>query len=421
MVEDPVERLARPLIEREVVVGLAIGLLTPKGDRFVGLGKDRPDGSEPTPDTVFEIGSVTKVFTALALAQMVDAGEVTLDQPVASIIAGAPQTITLEALATHTAGLPRMPANFSPADMHDPYADYGADRLTAELANVTLTGAGHYASSNLGAGLLGHALATKAGVTYQELIVSRIGWALEMPDTFVVPTGEAFARMAEGHDAALQRTRAWRWDVLAGAGALRSTVNDMVHFVRAQLEPPEALAQAIALTHQARHPLDEGGGGQIGLGWHITAGGTRWHNGETEGFHSFIGFDPARRIGVVVLANTASAAAVDALGDALIDLLRGKSPPPIALPPRVPDATLDRYAGTYTLTPAMQFTIVRRGHVLVAQLTGQSEMPVFPESETIFAYQAVPAKLEFVIDATGTVTGLVLHQNGLQMAASRVR
>jgi CubicO group peptidase (beta-lactamase class C family) len=282
-----------------------------------------------------------------------------------------------------------------------------------------------YEYSNLGAGLLGHILALKAGTNYEALVLRRICRPLGMTNTQITLSPALKARLATGHNSAGQPVANWDIPTLAGAGALRSTAKDLLKFLAANLNPPKSnLGAAMQLTHQARHPAGSPDM-DIGLCWHISkkyGAALVWHNGGTGGYHSFIGFDPQKKRAVVVLAN--SAKSIDDLGFHFLNpaypLARvepAKDRVAVALSPQV----LDRYVGRYELAPGVFFSLRRESDRLMAQLTGQSYLQIFPESETEFFYKAVEAQITFVKDSQGRVTGLVLHQNGRDQNARKLQ
>ena len=238
------------------------------------------------------------------------------------------RAITLLDLSTHTSGLPRLPTNFRPADGNNPYADYSVENLYEFLSTYRLPREpGRQLSySNYGVGLLGHALALQAGTSYEELLRDRICRPLDMNDTVIVVTDALRPRFAPGYADGGAPASHWDIPTLAGAGAIRSTVDDMLRFLRANIDPDGTpLAAAIRATHRVRY---EGTGQSIGLGWFVgpDAPSVRWHNGGTGGFHTFAGFDTERRVGVVVLCNTATFA-VDRLGFELLNKLAENTTP----------------------------------------------------------------------------------------------
>jgi CubicO group peptidase (beta-lactamase class C family) len=320
-----VQAIARKGVSIEGKSGVVIGLLEANGSRRVVPAADVPyDGR-----TLFEIGSITKVFTGILVAEMAERGEVRLEEPVQDLLPKGVvvpsrngRQIRLVDLATHTSGLPRMPDNFAPADPTNPYADYSADRLYAYLRGHQLgRDIGARAEySNLGAGLLGHALALRAGKTYEALVTERILTPLGMTSTRIVLSADDRARLAPGHNAAGREVPNWDLTALAGAGALRSSVDDLLKFVAANLRPPEnILGRAIRASHAPRATMSETA--KIGLHWIETT--TRfgrtvvWHNGGTAGYRTFAGFDPDRDVGVVVLSNRSNS--VDRIGMHLLD------------------------------------------------------------------------------------------------------
>jgi len=415
-------------------VGIVVGLVDEKEARIIRYGK-LSRGSDRTVDgdTVFEIGSATKVFTALLLADAVERDEMKLDDPISKYLPPAVKVparngrqITLLDLATHTSGLPRMPDNFTPSDANNPYADYTVEQMYAFLSGYTLPrdiGA-TYEYSNLGAGLLGHVLSRKAGTNYEALVVQRICRPLGMTNTQIVLPPGLGARLAIGHNTAGKPVSNWDIPTLAGAGALRSTANDMLKFVAANLGLAKSdLWPAMQLTQVPRHAAGSPDM-QIGLCWHIlNKFGTEaiWHNGGTGGYHSFIGFDKKKRRGVVVLSNSANS--IDDIG---FHLLEPKHPlahfelakERVAI--NLKSDILDRYVGRYELAPNAFFNLRRDGEKLMAQLTGQEYCEIFPESESDFFYKVVNARITFNKDAGGKVQSLVLHQNGLDQTAKKI-
>jgi serine-type D-Ala-D-Ala carboxypeptidase/endopeptidase len=212
------------------------GVVDGNKSEVVAFGK-LDDGKAPDGDTVYEIGSVTKTFTATLLAQAVLSGRVTLDldTPASQLLLGfkipsrSGKEIALSDLANHYSGLPRMPSNFQPSDQANPYADYDAAKLKAFLAGYQLPrdpGAS-YDYSNLGFGLLGYALAQLEHTSYDALVEEEILRPLGMTMSGMV------THLAPGHDSTGKAVENWDFDTLAGAGAMRSTANDMLSTDRA--------------------------------------------------------------------------------------------------------------------------------------------------------------------------------------------
>ncbi len=325
-----VRGIIQPRVDAGRFAGVAVGLVSRDNQRLIvsygpAAGVTPFDGN-----TVFEIGSITKTFTAAILADMVRKGEVALTDPVQKFLpAGTaiPQRngkqITLFDLATQSSGLPRMPDNMKPKDESNPYADYTVPEMYAFLAKYTLTRdpGEKYEYSNLGVGLLGHALSVRAGKSYEQLVTERVLTPLGMTDTRITLTPALRARLAPGHTDTGKPSSNWDLPTFAGAGALRSSVNDMLTYIHANADSTATkLGPTLALTHFERH-AGPAAVTSLGLAWHRTrmpSGHTIvWHNGGTGGYRSFTGYDETTGLGVVVLTSTANS--VDEIGMYLLD------------------------------------------------------------------------------------------------------
>lgn len=417
-------------------VGMVVGIVGRDSRRVVAWGRlDKGDPRPPDGDTIFEIGSVTKVFTSLLLADMAQRGEVALTDPAAKYLpAGVKmperggRAITLVDLSTHTSGLPRMPSNFQPKDPANPYADYTVSDLYRFLSTCQLTRdiGSQFEYSNMGGGLLGHVLARRANTDYEALVRARITGPLGMNSTGIALTPEMKARLAVGYNARLEATSNWDVPALAGAGALRSSANDLMTFLAANLGFAKSpLAPAMASMLAVRRPTGAPGLGEIGLGWLVTKPSDAeviWHNGGTGGYRSFIGFNPTTGVGVVVLSNTFTAAGVDDIGMHLLDSRVPLRPPPKEHKETAVDPKLfDGYVGQYQLAPNFVLTITREGDQLFAQATNQPKLAIFPEGARDFFFKIVDAQITFVTDANGRATSLTLHQNGANLPARRIQ
>ncbi len=422
-----VKALLEERIAQKRAVGLAAVLVDRNGTRIVTAGAAR-NGAAVASDTEFEIGSLTKTFTALLLADAVVRGKAALDDPVtkyvdASGLARDGRTVTLGQLASHTSGLPRLPKNLAPANPSDPYADYDGARLMAFLAGSPLQdapGAG-YDYSNLGAGLLGYALTFRDG-GYEKVLRERVLAPLGMSDTAIALSPAQRLRFAAGHDRNLDPAGPWTLDALAGAGALRATPADMAKYLEAAIDPakaPLAAAWKLAETPVADGPVPSL---RVALAWHVKSregSSIVWHNGQTGGFASMMAFDPVEKAGVVVLSN--AAIPVDDLALHMLDASIPLSDPPrrrVAV--KLDGASLDRVTGRYELARDFFVTIRRDGDRAYAQATGQPEAEIFAESESEFFYKVVDAQLTFVRGPDGRAALLVLHQGERDIRARRV-
>lgn len=322
-----IREILKARVDTGKAVGLVVGVIDGARRSIVSYGAF--DAADPRPvaaDTVMEIGSVTKVFTSLLLADAVERGEVALSDPLARFLpVKVPErngrAITLLDLATHTSGLPSLPGNLTPKDMTNPYVDYTDEQLFAFLPTYELKRdiGGGWEYSNMAVGLLGQALARRAGMPFEELVKARITGPLKMTDTSIVLSADQKARLAPGHDPALKAVANWDLPTFAGAGALRSTMSDMMTFLAAELsEPTTPLQQAMRAQRLPRRPTGLPGAEQA-LGWMMRKSDdgkeeVLWHNGATGGYRAFIAFNAATGKGVVVLSNTATPSGVNDIG-----------------------------------------------------------------------------------------------------------
>ncbi len=280
--------------------GVAVGVLEHGDQRILAYGTAKQN-------SILEIGSITKTFTGLALAQMVEEGKLRLDQPLRELLppgtVAKPQgdEITLLDLATHRSGLPQTPDN------QRPNYDYSVANLYAYIAKhgVAKPASTEFRYSNLGFGLLGQALANRAGMTYPFLVQEEVTGPLGLTDTVVSLSAEKDLRLIPGYDTSNHPMLHWDHAGLAGAGSLHSTAGDMLTYLDAQLHPERfgTLARALEESHRPRASADAGNG--IGLAWaYNPVLGVYWHNGATAGYSSFAFFYPKGDVAGVVLLNT---------------------------------------------------------------------------------------------------------------------
>ena len=330
-IPDDVKQVIRHRVDNGDTISIIVAFVTPDGVEYFAHGNTAVENGDPVNEqTVYEIGSITKAFTGILLAEMVARGEVAYDDPIqkylpedVTVPTHNDNAITLEHLSVQTSALPRLPNNLKPADPTNPYADYTVDHLYEFLANVKLgrDPGEKYAYSNVGVGLLGHVLSRAAGKDYETLVIERIANPLEMHDTRIAFTESMRERLAKPH-AGGKPSHNWDLPTFAGAGALRSTAADMARFLQANLGLLDS--SLTGALEDAQRPRAEAGSSQmhIGLGWHIyTTDSGRdivWHNGGTGGYRAFTGFIKDDQVGVAVLTNMASEMSDD-LGFYLLD------------------------------------------------------------------------------------------------------
>lgn len=408
--------------------GIVIGIVDARGRRIISYGTMGVDDKRPVGgDTVFDVGSITKVFTALLLSDMAQRGEVALDEPVTKLLGSkdlhflgrGERVVTLLDLATHTSGLPLRPTNLVSTNPDDKYAGYTTELLHQFLASFEFERdpGSRYEYSNVGYGLLGEALSLRSGVGYRDLLRSRITQPLGMPDTRIDPTDATESRRATGHDYELKPAPRWDFGALESAGGLRSTTNDLLNLLEAILGYRSSSLQPAmrAMTATTR----TGGmqpATQIGLAWNVYrtgGGGIAWKNGSVGGFRTFVGYDAQNRIGVVALANAQTAVGVDDVGLHVLDRsmpvdLRA---PIIRQEITVAPAILDRYVGRYQFSPTDVVTITRDGERLFMQQPGQDRIPLFAYGEREFFLKIVDAQITFESSGDDPATAATWHQS----------
>jgi CubicO group peptidase (beta-lactamase class C family) len=407
---------------------MVVGITEANSHRFVAHGCcDARTGGPVNEKTVFEIGSITKLFTALLLSDMDNRGEARLDEPVAELLPAGTRVpvrdgraITLRDLASHYSGLPRLPTNLRWEDHPgDPYAGYTAEELYQFLATHDLirTPGDSWEYSNVGVGLLAHALVLRAGATsYESLIRARILDPLRMDDTVIAIPPRLTANVASGHDESLDPVSDWNFDVLAGAGALRSNVSDLLLFMDAACDPGSPIASMIGPLVTPR----DHGGLELGpsLPPHPDGAISLSHGGGTGGFLTFIRCIPQWKRGVAVLSNARTVGSVVDLGihvlDPRCDLICPRKE--VAIDP----ACFARLVGRYQLRRGRVFDVTSAAERLYVQFADQPAMRVFPTSEWHFFYRRVDAQVTFVPGEDGRAARLILHQNSTDKIAERI-
>jgi len=427
-------------------VGMVVGIVTPLGRRLIMYGHlNQGDTRQLDGDTVFEIGSVTKVFTALLLSDMVQRGEVHLNDPVAMYLpAVSPRpdangkTITLVDLATQTSGLPFFPSDVPLTDLPkaiDVVARYTPDRVFQFVSTWQPTRpiGSKWEYSNLGFGVLGLALASRARTDYKSLVRARITGPLGMENTAIIASPGMSARLATGHGANLQPAPPVNMPAFLGAGCLRSSANDMLTFLEAFIGHKKSpLAPAMAAMLETRHP---GPSFQQALGWWIISMGEGdpgfvFHGGETPGFSSTLAYDPKTRVGVVVLSNGAGND-----GGLGTHLMRSALPVEtsavqksrserreIALDPKLADL----YSGKYKINAGpisgMVITIERQGANLALKddATPPEGLRLHAENEQTFFTTAPDLEVIFQKDDHGQVVSLTVKFAGTDTVAAKM-
>ena len=318
-----IEKMIGEYVSRKPYAAVSVGVIQGEKVWTKGFGTVAATKAPPNEKSIYEIGSITKVFTGVVLASLKQQGLVKSGEKIGPLLPkeaqlpdGAGSKINLRHLATHTAGLPRLPDNlFNVAkDQSNPYKNYTTNHLYEALNKLKLESApGEKVSySNFGSGLLGHLLELKSGKSYAELVRENITSPLGMNDTKLELTAADKARLIPGYSAKGKPVSNWDFQVLAPAGGLKSTVADLLLFIKANFTNDTQLGKALKDSRQIRVSKSSG---TVGLGWHVlrTIEGASfwWHNGGTGGYATFLGIDPKKKLGIVILSNSGDAFAGD--------------------------------------------------------------------------------------------------------------
>ena len=416
-----VDGLGNELVDNGWMTALSIGLIHPNGVEFYNYGSHSKETQRlPSEHSIYEIGSISKVFTGLLVADLVSQKKIKLDAPLTEwtlkdwpIPSKDGVEISASHLVSHSSGLPRLPYGFAPTDFQNPYVDFTVDDLRAALTDIPMPmkPGENVVYSNLGSGLLGYGLTQYSGLSYDEMIQQTICSPLGLDSTFVdVPTSQK-SRTVQGYDMAGEPISDWDMPVLVGMGEINSTVFDLVQFAKAQLYPPKsALGQAIRMSHKSLIARDDD---VVAMGWHI---GIRdnpnliWHSGGTGGARSFIAFHPENKIGVVVLSTNTSPFVTGTVRS-LLNILRGE-PANLKLPQVVSltEQQLRSFEGEYEISEAITLSFSPKDGLLLGELPKMPPILVYPTSPNIFESIHVPLKFEFQRNEQGDVFQLLMHE-----------
>jgi CubicO group peptidase (beta-lactamase class C family) len=414
-------------------VGTVVGVIDAKGPRVVAYGKREAGRPEPVDrDSVFAIASLSKIFTSLILADMVERGEVALDDPVEKYLGihipeRRGRRITLVDLATHTSGLPRdAPIGPDGNPTRETVQFLAAYKLTHDIGT-------HFEYSNFGVTLLGDALARRAGLTYAQLLHAYVAKPLGLRNTSSGIDGAASSERATGHDTEFEPLPVDNFDQYGGAGSIQSTASDLLTLLSAFLGySPSPLAPAMSRMFEVKRSRVPSyvralaPKMNVHLGWlESREGGSiiRWADGAAPGYRSFLGIDTESRMGVAVLAN-ADSVGVEDIG---FHILNPKAPllgpgglhkhKEISIDPDV----LNRYAGRYRF-PEQKATVKRvRNHLTMSgDVDGGTPIAYFPGTERDFYSRDGFYEMHFHTDGKGRLKGFTFRNSRFSKEVTRI-
>lgn len=428
-----VEEHLRPLIDARLIPGAVVAIHTEEGDSFHTIGTmSFTDRSPMREDTLFEIGSISKVFTGVLLADQIAHTELTLDTPLDRLLPEGTDAkptggveITLRHLTTHTSGWFSMPTNIVPEDPEVPFRGYTRAMMFDMVSDITpkTTPGEHFEYSNLGVGVLGTVLADHAGGAYEAMVKERILTPLEIGGITITLDDDQRARLAP---ATLDGRETKPWGTMGPldpAGMWVSDARDLLAFAKANLRDDDDPIDPVLA--QARTPLEEVPYGEVCYNWFLARdGSTFWHNGMTGGYSSYMGVNPDLGMAVVVLTNGATLATTGA-GEKIFQEAAGVDVEPLELgaPVLVDAARADRIIGKYA-SPFFSIVVTNEDGLIFAQLTNQAALRISPDQNdgSRFHYSAVEASLVFDLDEDKTkeAIAVTLHQNGMEIRCERV-
>jgi CubicO group peptidase (beta-lactamase class C family) len=422
------------IIKKEVDNGrsssIVVGILNNKDQHFICHGYPFHKSKEKADNKIiYEIGSITKIFTTTILADMIVKGELKLSDPVSKYL---PDTvklsekndkiITLKHLATHTSGLPLFPKDFIPKDPQNPYNDYAISDIYKFLNNFTLTEnieAGEY--SNIGMALLANILCQVSKSNYETLLKERICQPLGMHNTIIMATEEQQERIATPYIVPDKIAKYWNFHAIEGAGAIKSDLVDMLKFLKAQLSlGNSSIGKAIKLTQSIQYSTSIKNT-SIGLGWFINyqyPDTIIWHNGFTGGFRSFIGFDVNNQIGTVVLSNSTRN-----INDIGFHILNQNMKIKEFNEKKVIELNANnfvKYEGIYKMETGDTMHIFSKDSKFYLYAENHGEFEIYPQKGGIFIFDQLPFNLEFEDIVNDRFQTLILNDNSSNPKAKRI-
>ena len=436
-----VARQVTPGIKAEIFPGAMVGIYKDGQTHFYPVGTLSFDLDEaPTEDTLYEIGSISKVVTGVLFADAIRRGEVTRETLVNDLLPEGYQTqskdgedIRLWHLTSHTSGWSTAPANLAPTDGEKPFAGFTETMLfeaAAMMPPKSKPGTA-FEYSNMGVGLLGTLIAKNAGGEYESLVKQRVLKPLGL-ENFSIELSEAQLEDFAPAIVSGRTTKAWgKTGPMDPAGMWVTTAPGLLSFAIAGLEASKeadkAIHRSIALSQASLFDLGNGDGlgGQVCHGWFIARDGqTFWHNGMTGGYSSYMAVNQQHNTAVVMLANGAGFETT-AIGEQIIQAVLGLDPEPLALeaPERLDAEYLARIEGNYHSQLGFDMTVSSTRGRLFVQLTGQQPLEVLRvtegETKDRFRIKVVDAQIGFELPEEGNATSLTLFQNGMEMKCER--
>lgn len=402
-------------IEQEFIGAAVVGVYDSGEVHYLSKGR-LSKGSEVKPNetTLFEIGSITKVFTAALTQALVDSEVLSWDSTIETalknwrMVNNDVRDISLRELATHSSGLPRMPLNWRAIDPLDPYVGYDRQKLQAFISRFDppqLQKVSAY--SNLGFGLLGNIAANAAQQSYLDALTELVLDPLGMQNTSIGITQESRANLAQGFAQGAMIPN-WNFESLEGAGALLSSAEDLVKFIRSNIEHDDSpISRSLQQLQQIQVKPNQA------FGWATQQGEMDdlvfWHSGLTGGYASFIAVSPSKSKGWVVLTTSSHGGLVNEIGRSFFTPVADSKP-----------LDLSGYVGVYRLAGNTFMTISERNNQLFGQATGQAQFPLTHVEDRKYKFDPAGIALTFQNPRRDKSNSFAMTQGTQTIKANRV-
>lgn len=438
-------KVIAPVLAKEYAVGFVLGVIRGEETFTAGFGETaRGTGVKPDARSLFQIGSVTKTFVGVQLADLELRGLVRLDDPVDLYLptgvrapAWGERKITLEDLATHHGGLPGLCDGFVSSPEGVCGDAYTLERLWQWVDGYRLrrSPGARFEYSNVGLAMLGHALANVSGKAWEASCIDQVCLPLGMKDTRVTLLPDQLPRVCQGHRPDLEPVRLEELGALAPGGALLSTADDLVLYLRAHLGTlPSRLLPAMRSAVSARATAGEKL--KMALCWFrlaLPTGEVVFYEGSTLGFNAILFLDPEKTAGLVLLCAQDSPVNIQ-VALRLLNLLYGRPAEALELPAasKKDREELTAYAGRYLLQrPASEYD-TRGDRLLAVELharglklaaPGENRTRLFPSSGDVFFRKDTEAErsaVRFNRGPDGAVESVTLFVEGTEKTLPRV-
>lgn len=394
--------------------GVIIGTVTPYTTNYFSIGKMSENSQQITENTKFEIASLSKIFTALLLTDLLDQKKLSLDDELGNYFTGeqideSVKTITIIQLATHTSGLPRLPINETKT-WEKFYTSFDEKQLDNFLNNYSKNSTNFF-YSNLGYTILGEIIEKEVETTYEEEVKSKILEPLEMNSTDVTRPDSKYDLLATGYKNG-KPIENKGWMAPLGSGGYHSSAKDMLHLLEAYIGSRNTNSLNLELTLEPRHEISKRFDREQSIqsiGWKLLKCGETevyWHDGGTDGFRSFMGFDPNSKTGVVVLSN--SETDVEHIG---FHILNNQTFNMREF--NITELSTEQIdiVGKYNFTKNSSLEITRDEDKIFAKLNNESKLQIYPESDLVFFFTDTYSSIKFEKNEFGVIDTAVLYKN----------